>query len=58
WRAFRESNGKTPRPRPTGTGSYQEWADELMKILVADRTDDQLKSEMVAKFKAMGIKIE
>lgn len=56
WRAFRESNGKTPRPRSTGT--YPEWADELMKILVADRTDDQLRAEIVAKFKAIGVKIE
>ncbi len=58
WRAFRETSGKTPRPRPVGTGSYPEWADELMKILVADRTDEQLRAEIVAKYKSMGVKID
>lgn len=58
WRAFREGNGKAARPRSTGTGSYPEWAAELMKIVIAGRTDQQIAGEMVAKFKAMGIKIE
>ena len=58
WRALRESNGKTPRPRPAGAGSYPEWSAELMKIVVADRTDEQLRSEMAAKFKAIGVKVE
>ncbi len=58
WREFRETNGKTPRPRPAGVGSYPEWAAELMKIVLAGRSDPQIAAEMVAKFKAMGIKID
>ncbi|MDB6138614.1 MAG: hypothetical protein JWO94_1686, partial [Verrucomicrobiaceae bacterium] len=56
--ALRESDGKTPRPRPSGMGSYPEWSEELEKIVVGDRTDEQLGAEMAAKFKAIGVKID
>ena len=58
WRAVRESNGQTPRPRPAGAGSYPEWSAELMKIVIADRTDEQLRTEMAARFKAIGVKVD
>jgi hypothetical protein len=56
WRAWRESGGKTTRPRDTGT--YADWSLELLNTVIAGRTDAQLRAEMIAKFRTISVKLE
>jgi hypothetical protein len=58
WRAYRESGGKTPRPRENSTGSYPEWSAELLNEVIADRTDAHLRADMIAKFRTINVKLE
>jgi hypothetical protein len=53
-RAYNESGRKgTPPP----AGSYAERSAALSKIVLADRTDAQLREQIIAKFKTIGIKL-
>jgi hypothetical protein len=53
-RAYIESGRKgTPPP----AGSYAERSAALSKIVLADRTDAQLREQIIAKFKTIGIKL-
>ncbi|MEX2580698.1 MAG: SHD1 domain-containing protein [Verrucomicrobiales bacterium] len=59
WRAYRESSGKTERPRPRDdSGSWPEWGTEHLDGLLDGRSDEELKAEIDAKFRAMGIRFE
>jgi hypothetical protein len=53
-RAYNES-GRKGTPPPAGT--YAERAAELNKIVLADRTDAQLREQIITKFKGVGIKL-
>lgn len=53
-RAYNES-GRKGTPPPSGT--YAERAAELNKIVLADRTDAQLREQIIAKFKGIGVKL-
>ena len=52
----RKAGNKTiPHPRPNT--SYEVWSQDLAKIVIEERSDEQLRIEMVAKFKSIGIKM-
>jgi hypothetical protein len=53
-RAYNES-GRKGTPPPAGT--YAERSAALSKIVLADRTDGQLREQIIAKFKSVGIKL-
>jgi hypothetical protein len=57
WRAFRETAGKSARPRaPDEAGGYPIWALEHLDKLLAGRTDGQLRADIVAKFRSINLK--
>ena len=58
WRKFKDSDGKSQRPRPINQESYPEWALDHLNKLLAGRTDAQLKSEIVTKFRAINVKFQ
>lgn len=55
WREFNTSGGSAPRPRVTGYAA--DWAAELTNIVIAGRTDAQLREEIITKFKGIGVKL-
>jgi hypothetical protein len=52
WREFREKGG----PPPQGSNNTENSSD-MNKFVLDGRTDDQLLQEMVAKYKAIGVKL-
>lgn len=61
WRAYSEARkaGTSPRP-PSPFASGETYADKAAKfneIILDGRTDEKLREEMVAKFKAIGIRM-
>lgn len=58
WRAFRDSEGKSIRPRPQDSGSYPEWALIHQNALLRGRSDAQLRAELVAAFRRINVKLE
>ncbi len=57
WRVVRKGDARAI-PRPDDGRSFPDWAQDLLKIVIAGRSDAQLQAEITAKFKAMGIKME
>lgn len=59
WRNYlaarKAGNTSVPNPRPNT--KFSDWAMDLNKHIIDNRTDEKLKEDMVAKFKAIGIKM-
>ena len=59
WRNYlaarKAGNTSVPNPRPNS--KFSDWAMDLNKHIIDNRTDEKLKEDMVAKFKAIGIKM-
>jgi hypothetical protein len=53
WREYRESGGARPAPR----GNPTEYASELNNLVMDGRSEDQLREQIIAKFKGLGIKL-
>jgi hypothetical protein len=53
WREYRESGGARPAPR----GNPKDSASELNTLLMDGRNEDQLREQIIAKFKGLGIKL-
>ncbi|GEP41776.1 SHD1 domain-containing protein [Brevifollis gellanilyticus] len=54
-RSFRETDGKSARP-PGKTSA--DLGLEFLNKLLAGRTDDQLKADMITKFRGIGVKFD
>jgi hypothetical protein len=59
WRNYLEARkaGNTSVPNPRPNTKFSDWARDLNKHIIDNRTDEKLKEEIVAKFKANGIKM-
>jgi hypothetical protein len=53
WREYRESGGARPPPQ----GNPAESAGEVNKLLMDGRIGDQLREEIIAKYKTIGVKL-
>jgi hypothetical protein len=59
WRSYSQARkaGNTNVTNPRPNTSFENWSIDLSKIVIDERTDEQLKIEMTAKLKAQGIKV-
>ncbi len=57
WRAYRESGGKTTRPRDRDAGNYNEMARSNNEKFLAGLNDQQLEQDIIAKYQAIGVKL-
>ena len=59
FRNYREARkaGDNSVPHPKPNTSYPEWAASLNTHVIDGRSDEQLRTEIVAKYKAIGIKM-
>lgn len=59
WRFYSQArklgNNTVPNPRPNTT--FENWSIDLAKIVIDERSDEQLRTEMTAKLKSIGIKL-
>jgi hypothetical protein len=53
WRQYRDSGGSRPAP----PGNPAQSGVELNKLVTDGRDDDQLKQEIISKFRAIGMKL-
>ncbi len=56
WRAWRDTQGKSPRPRDASAGKFSDIARSNTEKFLQGRTDAQLAADIAAKYQANGIK--
>lgn len=54
---YREYNESGRKTRLSWRGTFAERAAELHKIMIGDRTDEQLREAIVTKYKSIGIRL-
>jgi hypothetical protein len=59
WRSYREARkaGNTSVMNPRPNTKFSDWAMDLNQHIIDNRTDEKLKEDIIAKFKAIGVKM-